>query len=194
MWKYKMEAVYLLLIVAQAGVLYFFVRRNKNKKLAAAAQPTSPETGNDPYLARRKLALLVNQQQLKLPIPDKMELVYGVVMDWNMGNVSITLATYITGAATLYLSSGESLNGGGKDESISHMAVAFIGMAQEQLRRAAPAAVAGLPHAGCVRFHLLTNHGVFAIQEDVMNFDDGTSHWLGFFEKANELIQAIRSV
>ena len=114
-------------------------------------------------------------------------------MDWNLNESVMTLATYITGAASLYLSSGEGFNGGGKDPAVGESAVAFVVAAQQYLGRAMPVATTDLPPKGCIRFYLLTNKGLYAAQEQMVHFEDATSPWLPLFESGSEVITGIRN-
>jgi hypothetical protein len=141
----------------------------------------------------RNTALHIVPGQLKLTIPDNETLVYGVVMDWNMGDTLVTLVSYITGAANMYLSTGGSVLGGGKNPSVGEAASELVTMAQSYIFRATPVTTFELPPVGCVRFFLLTNHSKLAAQEQLGYFDNGTSPWLPLFEKANEVITEMRA-
>jgi hypothetical protein len=184
-----MTAIYILLILIQAGVIVYFVRRGRKLKADASKKAGSDDTHKD----MRDTALNITPAQLKLSIPESETLVYGVVMDWNMGNTLVTLVSYITGAANMYLSTGGGIVGGGKNPTVGEAASEFVTMAQEYIYRASPASVFDLPPDGCVRFYLLTNHQKLAAQEQLAYFDNGTSPWLPLFEKANEVITEMRA-
>jgi len=115
------------------------------------------------------------------------------VMDWHMDNVLVTLVSYITGAASMYLNTGGGVSGGGKSPTVGEAASEFVTMAQSYIHKAVPVTTFGLPPNGCVRFYLLTNHSKLAAQEQVAFFDNGTSPWLPLFEKANEVITEMRA-
>jgi len=135
-------------IVIQLGVLIYFVRRSRKIRKESAA----PEAAHDTYEGMRNLALNVTADHLKLTIPANTTLVYGVIMDWNLNESVMTLAAYITGAANLYLSTGEGFSGGGKHPSVGEAAAAFVAGAQEYLGRAMPVTTTDLPPKGCIRF------------------------------------------
>lgn len=185
-----MTAVYIIAILLQAGVIVYFVRRNSAMKKAVVAESAAP--GLDTYAGLRGLAIKVNLEQLKLNIPDSTTLVYGVVMDWNLNESVMTLAAYITGAASLYLSTGEGINGGGKDPIVGEAAAAFVSSAQDYLVRAMPVQTTDLPPKGCIRFYLLTNKGLFAAQEVMAHFEDASSPWLPLFDAGSTVIKEIR--
>src|ERR1019366_9173679 len=105
-----MTIIYIIAILLQLGIIIYFVRRGRMK----SNRPSDTAVSGDTYEQLRNLAVNVTPAQLKLAIPESTTLVYGVVMDWNLNESVMTLAAYITGAASLYLSSGEGINGGGK--------------------------------------------------------------------------------
>jgi hypothetical protein len=182
-----MTIVYIILILLQAGIIIYFVRRERKQKVDHSIRTT----GNT-YTDQRNLALSITPFQLKLAIPDDNTLVYSVIMDWNMGDAVVTLATYITGAASMYLSTGGGVTSGGKDPNVGEAAVEFVVAAQGHIDRAVPTNTTDIPAEGCVRFYLLTNKGICAMQERVKHFDDSTSALLGLFQKGNEVIAEMR--
>lgn len=178
-----MKVFYSFLILLQIGVIIYFVRRGRKKTLANGSIPS-----DDSYEGLRRLAMSVKPEQLKLKIPDTETFVYGVIMDWNTGDSMVTLATYITGAANLYLRSGGGVKGGGKNQNVGEAAAKFVANAQDYIGSALPAGVTEIPAPGCVRFYLLTNKQMYVAQEQVKHFDDGSSSWLPLFKQGNEVI------
>ncbi len=185
-----MTAVYIALIVLQIGVIVFFIRRNKIQAKELAEKQAMPAA--DTYEGLRTLAMSVTPANLKLVIPPQETLVYGIVMDWDMGNAIATLVAYITGAASLCFSTGGVVAGGGKSPVVGEAAVALVTTAQTFLERAIPVTAADLPPKACVRFYFLTNKGTFAAQELTKHFEDASSPWLDLFARGNVVINAIR--
>ncbi len=185
-------AIYIVVIVLQLAIAVYFIMRNRKLKREAMLEAAKPAP--DSYEGLRERALSVTPANLKLGIPDSETFVYGVVMDWNMGDTQVTLSTFITGAANMYLSTGSGVVGGGKNPSVGEAASELVTMAQNFVSRAMPVVTHEIPAKDCVRFFLLTNHQVHAAQEQVIHFDDGTSPWLPMFEKANEVIIEMRAV
>jgi len=145
------------------------------------------------YDGLRNLALLITPSQLKLTIPGSETLVYGVVMDCNVGDAVVTLSAYITGAVSMYFSSGGGKTGGGMTPEVAETAVDFVTTAQDYLGRAIHVTTTEVPPAGCVRFYLLTNHGVFVAQEQVVFLENNSSPWLPLFEKGNEVVNLMHN-
>ncbi len=185
------EAIYVVVILLQIGVIVYFVRRNKLHASKVPLAGVEHEEGS--FEQQRQMALSVTATQLKLMIPDNITFVYGVVMDWNMGDSNVSLSAYITGAANLYLGGGGGVRGGGKNPNVGEAAVKFVTIAADHIERVVPVAnTDSLLHPGCIRFYLLTNKCIYAGQEQVKYLDDGTSPWLEVFQKGNDVIAEMR--
>jgi len=180
-WKY------ITAIVIQSAIIGYFI--NQSIK-ARAARKAAPAAGS--YEGMRQLAVSITPQQLKLEIPPSHILVYGVVMDWDMGEDMVTLLTYITGAANMYFRSGEGVIGGGKNKEAGEAAIELVIAARDYLERAVPVTTAEFPLKGCIRFHFLTNQRMFAAQENWKFISDGSSPWLPLFEKASNVMTILR--
>ena len=187
----KKQAIYIILIVLQIGVIIYFVRRGRRLRRELAAEAAEPVLTE--YESLRSTALQVTPVQLKLAIPATSTLVYGVVMDCNMGDAIVTLSAYITGAVSMYFSTGGGKGAGGMDPAVAELAVEVVTAAQHYIHSTVKAADHELPLAGCVRFYLLTNKGTYLAQEQLTFFEDSSSAWLPLFEKSNELISLMHS-
>lgn len=185
-----MDGLYIVAILLQLGVIFYFVRRSRqHPKTDKQAQGTQ---GLNDYERWRHTALHIKPADLKLAIPANQLLVYGVIMDWNMGDVIVTLSAYITGAANMYLSSGGSITGGGKNPVVGEAAVDLVTAAQYFTERSVAVTTAELPTSGCIRFTLLTNHGTRAVQEQMQFFENESSSVSVLFEQGNKVLLEIR--
>ncbi|MCD6010989.1 MAG: ribonuclease inhibitor RraB [Flavipsychrobacter sp.] len=186
------EAIYVVVILLQVFIIVYFMRRNRQRVGKGPIAGAEHEQGS--FEHQRKMALSVTHAQLKLMIPDNITFVYGVVMDWNMGESMVSLAAYITGAANLYLGGGGGVHGAGKNPNVGEAAVKFVAIAADHIERVVPVAnTDSALHPGCIRFYLLTNKCIYAGQEQVKYLDDGTSPWLEVFQKGNNVIAEMRS-
>lgn len=182
--------VYIALIFIQLGVIIYFVKRNRSQNKSPIEKTESvSESGFEEW---RLTALQVNEKHLKITVPEGSLLVYGVVMDWNLGGSFMTVAAYVTGAANMCLSSGEIYAGGGLHPAVSAAAVAFVGEAQDKLERCVPTETTQLPYEGFIRFSLLTNRGRYAGQEELVQVELGNSPWMNMFASGSRLMQEIR--
>lgn len=185
-----MTIIYILAILAQAGIIIYFL---KKKKAIPEEQALPSKIDLTTYEGARTAAIRVRGGDLGLTIPENQTFVHGIVMDWDMGAAVLTLTAYITGAANMYLSTGPAITGGGKNPEVGELAVRLVTEAQDMLLRTVAVADTGCPARGCIRFYLLTNHGVTAAQEQLIYIEDTTSPWLALFIRANTLINEMKS-
>jgi hypothetical protein len=182
-----MTITYILLFLLQAGIIIYFVMRNRQARTAPPAV-----RDDNTYEEIRRVAINVTPGQLKLTIPAAETFVYGMVMDWNMGETIVTLAAYITGAANMYFSTGGGITGGGRNPDAGEAAVEFVIAAQAFIDRSVPTTITGLPAPGMVKFYLLTNRHIYAAQEQAEHFEDNSSPWLSLCEKGNQVMIEMR--
>ena len=178
--------LYIAIALLHIGVLiYLWV---KKKKDAAKKSDENKEQKGTFYERERNIALNINPTLLKLKIPEDEILVYGMVMDMDMGDGFMTLACYITGAANLLFSSGGGIKGGGRNPRVGEAGVEFVTDAQEFLYSTAPIKAPLLPSKGIIQFYFLTNKGKYFVQERVASLEDNSSPWLPLFEKGSAVI------
>ena len=187
-----MTVLYIVLIVFQIGVIIYFVRRGsiqrRNELAHGTGTNSSSATDSTTYDGLRSIALQVTPAQLGFVIPENETFVYGVIMDYNIGDGIVTVSAYITGAISIYFSNGGVKTGGGMTPEVAELAVDFVAAAQGYIDRTIRVTDTELPSNGCVRFYLLTNHGIYVAQEQLAYFENGSSAWLPLFEKGNEVI------
>lgn len=151
-------------------------------------------TKENHYSKLRKIAFSITPEQLGLQIPDDKTLVYGIVMDWEMEGATATTVSYQTGDASLYLSSGAAVIGGGKHPNVNSAAKQFVDIAQVYLDKTTKTEEASLPETNYVKFYFLTNKGIYTAQEQVKNFESNSSSWLRLFEEGNNVLTELRKV
>ena len=113
-------------------------------------------------------------------------------MDWGMNGVTATTVSYQTGDASLYLSSGGAVIGGGQHQNVNNAAKQFVSLAQTFLDRTHKTEIASLPATDEVKFYLLTNKGTYAGQETMKNLENNSSSWLALFEGGNKVLTELR--
>ncbi len=113
-------------------------------------------------------------------------------MDWDVGEGTATLVSFISGDASLYLSSGGGVIGGSGHDNVKQAAAAFINKAEKYLSKTVKTYSTPLPEKKGVKFYFLTNKGKFVGQEQIKNFDNNSSLWLDLFTEGNKLITEIR--
>ena len=138
------------------------------------------------------MAFSATPEQLELSLPTDKTIVYGIIMDWGMNGATATIVSYQTGDASLYLSSGGGVIGGGQHENVSSAAKHFVSLGQSFLDKTTKTEKTTLPQTDVIKFYLLTNKGIFVGQEQMKNFENRSSTWLSLFEEANLLLTELR--
>jgi hypothetical protein len=149
---------------------------------------TETNTFND----LREMAFRVTPEQLQLSLPVQNTHVYGIIMDWGIDSATATIISYQTGDASMYLSSGGGVIGGGQHQNVNNAAKQFVNLAQTFLNKATKANANTLPKQDEVNFYMLTNKGTFYGGDVMKNFENNTSTWLPLFEEANRVITELQ--
>ncbi|MBL7829785.1 MAG: hypothetical protein JNK41_02060 [Saprospiraceae bacterium] len=155
-------------------------------------QNDNSETSESPFQGLRDMAFTATPEQLGLSLPNDKTVVYGVIMDWEMGGATATTVSYQTGDASLYLSTGGGVISGGQHQNVNSAAKQFVSLAQTFLNKTTKTETTPLPSTDEVRFYLLTNKGVFVGQEQMKNFENNSSAWLKLFEEGNNVLTELR--
>ena len=192
---------YLIIGLLVLGGLTFYLTSCKNKQNSNNSEGYVSKTGDsvkvhnlpdNRFQDLRNMALSVTPEQLQITLPTNQTKIYGVVMDWDLGEGIATFISFSTGDASMYLSSGGGLIGGGQHENVSLAAKAFIEKAQQYFDKTTKIDSTPLPDKNCVRFYFMTNKGKFSAQENLKNFDNNSSPWLPLFEEGNKVISELR--
>lgn len=194
-----MKITFLISGLAIIGGLIFFLTsckgQSSKEKTAqtdkAANQTVSQETGGNPFSDLRNMAFHVTAEQLGLENINDNE-VYGVIMDWDLGEGIMTLITYQTGDASMYLSTGGGVIGGGQHENVNTATKRFVEQADKYISKTIETDSTPIPDKNCVKFYFLTNSGKYFAQEQMTSFEDETSIWMDYFNEANKVISELR--
>jgi len=178
-----MITLYIALALVPVAIFLLFSLKKKQAKTPVSAEPKGTF-----YERERNIALNITPSLLKLAIPEDEILVYGVVVDMDMGEGFMSLACYITGAANLHFSAGSGIRGGGRNPNVGEAGVELVTDAQDFLAFATPVKVLLPPSKKTVQFFFLTNKGKYFAQENVRYIEDNSSKWLPLFEKASKVI------
>lgn len=157
----------------------------ENPNSEEAVDPSAQQENS--FYALREMVLSVTPEQLGLQTSNDTH-VYGIIMDWNIGDGIATVAAYQTGDASLYLSSGGGVIGGGQHENVRQVVLPYVQMGQRYLSKAEKAESTPLPNENSVRFYLLTNQGTYSANEKMENIENETSEWSELFEEANKVL------
>lgn len=193
---------YLILGILFLGACAFYLSNCKSKasfddrQTVAKQDTTSPKvyhTKTNTFNDLRGMAFSMTPEQLQLSLPEDKTLVYGVIMDWGIDTAIATIVSYQTGDASMYLSSGGGVIGGGQHQNVNIAAKRFVALAQTYLGKATKTESNSLPQQDEVKFYLLTNKGTLAGQEIMRNFENNKSNWLPLFEEGNKVLSELRT-
>nr|WP_321453195.1 hypothetical protein [uncultured Carboxylicivirga sp.] len=109
-----------------------------------------------------------------------------------MGGATATTVSYQTGDASLYLSSGGGVIGGGQHLNVNKAAKQFVSLAQTFIDKTTKTETTDLPAIDEVKFYLLTNKGIFVGQEQMKNFENNSSDLMKLFEEGNNVLSQLR--
>ena len=196
-----MKPVYFFLGIVAATALVILVwklfRTNDSVQLTGSNIDDSSDRvaeRENPYLEIRSMALNFPASQVDIEKNANNPIVYGVVMDWNVGPGVATFVGYSSGDASMYTSSGGGIIGGYAHESVAKAAKALVQKAAEFMPKAEKSEDTTTPTANKVKFFLLTTEGRFVAEEELEDFDNGTSELLELFVEANKLIGELRAL
>jgi len=199
-----MKMTYIIIGIILAGGLVLGLMSYRNKSVTSNDKQISKnlETTNtiiqqakeNPFEELRNRAFKTTPEDLELSLPDNKTVVYGVIMDWEMGGAVATTVSYQTGDASLYLSSGGGVIGGGQHKNVNSVAKQFVNLAQTFIDKAVRTETNPLPEKNFIKFYLLTNKGIYVGQEEMKNFENNSSAWIKLFEEGNNVLSELRSV
>jgi hypothetical protein len=180
------------------GLVFFLTSCNgqSTKSSDSNSKPDSLQIKNQDlnenhYFGLRQMALDRTPEQLELSGLQENE-VYGVVMDWDIGKGIVSLITYKTGDASMYLSSGGGIIGGGQHVNVNKASKQFVKFASNYIDKSVKADSTPIPDKNCVRFYFLTANGKYFAQEQMKNIENESSVWLDYFNEANNVISELR--
>ncbi len=182
-----------LLFFSQSGCGSKSTADNKKNTTSIDTLKTKTmQNDSNVYEEMRNMALNITAEQLELPMPGDATIVYGVVMDWELGDGISTTACYATGDASMYLSTGGGVIGGGKHQNVNAAAKKLVASAQKLLDKTVKTGQTPLPGTDEVHFYFITNKGIFIAKEHMANFENEKSPWFPFFEEVNLVITELR--
>ena len=96
---------YFILGVLIAAIVFYFLKKSF-KENEQERHEALPQAENNQYEGLRDMALNTTPEQQQLSVSRDQTKVYGIIMDWALGNGIATLTSFSTGDASLYYSSG----------------------------------------------------------------------------------------
>ncbi|MGH7451819.1 MAG: hypothetical protein ACRENG_10765 [bacterium] len=190
--------IIIVVIIVWLGMMAVLKRQARgttdDHSIQNAGQVKKHKVDENPYEGLRQRAFTVTPQQLGLQISKDHTEIYGIVMDWDTGQVVATVVAFKTGDASVYLSSGQAFIGGFAHEAVKKAAFDFVEKAQPYLTKAQKTTINSLPDKECVKFFLLTNNGIYSHQETVKSIENSKTDWTALFSRGNQVITEYRLI
>ena len=188
----KKPMTYILIaVILFIGIALFMKSANKGKVEIAERNSIEKQTEQNPYTDMRNMAFSVTSEQLGLSGIDKND-VYGIISEMDIDGGSVTVVTYVTGDASIYLSSGGGFIGAGQHESVQKVVKKYVKNGQKYLMKATKAEKNDLPKSGMANFNFLTENGVYSISQSLSGLESGKSEFSNLFAELNEVITEVR--
>ena len=185
------EVIFVGLIILYKILSVSILTFKKNNRIRQINEKNAADIDN-PFESLRKMAFDMSLQLLDLTLKDSE--IYGVIMDWDIGDGIATLVAYKTGDASLYLSSGGGVIGGGQSHYVNTAAKTLVKEATLYFDKSKVMYAIPLPDKDSIRFYFLTAKGKYCIHEQMKNISNNTSPYVDFFDKANNLITELRKM
>ncbi len=191
---------YIIIGIILAGGLAFYLTSCKGKSNAdnntTANVDTSKvkihKTQENAFEGLRNMAFSATPDQLALSLPTDKTVVYGVIMDWEMGGATATTVSYQTGDASLYFSSGACIIGGGQHEEIRELSKEFISLCINLTEEGRPYKDSLTTLQNTVSLYLLTTSGKFLIRDNIEDVKNGNSKLSELYLMTNDIITEFR--
>jgi hypothetical protein len=182
----------IILLIAFLVIVVAISIKKTNAQISQTSTSSSIKPEDNPYLDLRQKALSVLSEDMELSIqPNK---VYGIVMDMGMDSSIVTVVSFATGDASIYLSSGGGFIGGSNYETIKTLSQQFVTLSNSYLEAHQLVTTENfpLPQDDQVHFFLLTGKGIFFTNEQISNFENNSSQLTPLFIQANYIMSAFR--
>ena len=120
--------------------------------------------------------------------------VWGVVVDWPVGDQIATVVALCDGNASLYTTSTFGVLGGVGHSDVRRAAVALVRDADRFHADGKATTDRSYPSAGRIRFHLLAFDGVRVVEDDQKSIEAGKNRYSALFGRAQDVLTELCKV
>jgi hypothetical protein len=158
-------------------------------------EPPSPQKNPaDVGRALRQMMLTTSPAKTGEKPTKEFPRIYGILMDWPLGDQIATVFSTSTGAASLYTASTFGIIGGEGHETVRAAARRFVRGADRYFDSSTPTTEYPYPGGDRVRFYLLTFDGVRVIDTDLASITDGSSRYAELFGLGQSVLTELRLI
>ena len=148
----------------------------------------------DVYQEFRNLVFTISPQDIGIEMKAETE-PWGILMEFGLPGVAVTLVAFGNGEASMYFSSGGGVIGGGENETVRKAAKAFVAFSETYLEKMKPVSTYPLPKDGNVKFLVLAGKGAFSSGEFLeTDLRENKSKFSPLFHKGHQLITELRLI
>ena len=167
---------------------YLFGKSGRTQEPALSKDPA------DAGRALRQMVLSTSPAEFGANPTNEFPRVYGVLMDWPIGDIVATVFSSSTGAASLYTTSTFGVIGGEGHAAVRAAAIAFVRAADRLYDSATPTTTYPYPGSDRVRFYLLTFEGVRVVETDFASIGSRTNEYIEYFDLGQAVLTELRLV
>jgi hypothetical protein len=161
---------------------------------SSSSQPTTVRDNPDAGRGLRQMMLSTPAARFGASPTSEFPRVYGVLIDWPIGEQIATIFSSSSGAASLYTTSTFGIVGGEGHQTVRAAAIELVRVADRFFESAVPTTEFPYPTADRVRFYLLTFEGVRVIDTDIASIENQTSRYFAFFDRGQAVLTELRVV
>jgi hypothetical protein len=189
----KLTVITVLLILVFGS---WFVLRARAKGAHNDEKPAmsnlSKKAPTDAGRELRLMMLRMPPQEMGVAPSNDFPRVYGVLMDWPVGDQTATIFSTSTGSASLYTTSSFGIIGGEGHASVRAASAAFVKAAGRFYEEAASTLEYPYPAGDKVRFYLLTFQGVRVIETEMPSVTRGVGPYAELFGLGQSVMTELR--
>ena len=154
---------YILIGIILIIRVFFYLKNSNNEKSKTPHKTEKTEQEKKEFYENmRNMALTVTAEQLGINEIEN-DKVYGLVTEMGMDIGTATVAAFLTGDASIYLSSGGGFIGGGSHQDVNEKIKVIVEKIQKFKQDAVKIKNAELPKSDEIRFNFLTKNGLYQI-------------------------------
>jgi hypothetical protein len=146
------------------------------------------------YPGLRRQVFESTPETLGLTIASESKAPWAILMEMGYPTAVVTLASFATGDASLYFSSGGGILGGGYHQPVHDAAKRFVATAEDYVDKMALVTLYPVPELGRVRFYVLTRQGVFTSEAREQDLGAKKNELASLFYAGQDVITELRLV
>ena len=154
----------------------------------------SRQAEESPGVGLRRMVLTTPVEELGFTADEEFPTVYGVLTEWDIGDVTVTIMSLRDGTASLYTTSTFGIIGGQGHENVRQAAMHYVKTAEKFDKSGRLVTEFAYPKSGQVFYYLLTYNGVRLVVGEEAAIARGSDHTLPLFGAAQHVMTELRLI